>query len=665
VQVSSRSGSNDPASWLRFDILAVRAWLRANGAVMERLSRRVCHGFYDGRNLASHRRTHGATPVLFAIPPMSDVNGALPHPGVRVLQTILRHDGVGCEVINYNLPVNHPRDSFDHLIRAIGELGVEILGVSTYSQAIRNTLDGLKRVKAAHPHLKLVLGGPHPTESYLSLMGVSFIDYVCRGEAEESFPALVRELLAGRAPAPGSIPGVYQYDRATETVSGVPASFIELDGFDSKQLLRYHFSSDEFKQMRLYRGCHGTAGAKYWPVALVRGCPYDCSFCAAYQMSGKKLRYRKVEHVVDDLEFYLREYGRRHFSFIDDAFTEHYEYVAELCREIERRGLQIYWTTDNGIRYETLGRGKRLDKYMKNTGIETVDELIDLMVRAGWRGTAVGIESGSLRVRRDLVRKGGVQLSNEEIIDNLQNVKRVARRRRVYFYVNGFMMAGFFRLPLKHGKTVAAETAEEMEATRRFTMAMRDQGAIDMMNLSMVIPLPGTDTWDCLDIREKLRVLLGRVPGDHPEAPALESIRQRVLERFGDDLDATRYTEAPEAEFWREVYRLSDEAQVLVMQSFDAFNADEAHTIDLGRPSQEALWHYRESVVTEFYAGFRMKLRMLKHVVLRSRSLQDISAYLTLMARKYDPAGKHRPGADDARRSVNEPLPGAVSTAPR
>jgi radical SAM superfamily enzyme YgiQ (UPF0313 family) len=659
------SGTPESASWLRVDILAVRAWLRANGILTEALSKRICHGFYDGRNLANHRRDHGAVPVLFAIPPMSDVNGALPHPGVRVLQTILRHDGVRCEVINYNLPVIHPRDPFEHLIRAIDELGVEILGVSTYSQAIRNTLDGLKRIRAAHPKLKLVLGGPHPTESYLSLMGVSFIDYVCRGEAEESFPALVRELLAGRTPAPASIPGVYQYDRDNDKVTGVPASFIDVEKFDSKQLLRYEFSDDERKQMRLYRGCHGTAGAEYWPVALVRGCPYDCSFCAAYQMSGKKLRYRKVEHVVDDLEFYLRAYGRRHFSFIDDAFTEQYEYVAKLCQEIERRDLRIYWTTDNGIRYETLGRGKRLGKYMKTAGIETVDELIDLMIRAGWRGTAVGIESGSERVRRDLVRKGGVQLTNEEIIDNLKNVKRVARKRRAYFYVNGFMMAGFFRLPLKHGRTVPAETAEEMEATRRFTMEMRDRGAIDMMNLSMVIPLPGTDTWDCLDIREKLRVLLGRVSANHPEAEALEAIRQRVLDRFGDDLDATRYTEEPEAEFWHQVYRLSDDAQVEVMQSFDAFNADEAHTIDLGRPSKESLWHYREAVVGEFYAGLRMKLRMLKHVVLRSRSLQDIAAYLTLMARKYDPAAKKLPGVDSASGRVDESLPRAVSTAPR
>jgi radical SAM superfamily enzyme YgiQ (UPF0313 family) len=168
------------------------------------------------------------------------------------------------------------------------------------------------------PDLHIVLGGPHPTESYLSVMGVGFVDCVCRGEAEESFPALVRTLLSGRSPEPDEIPGVYFL--RDQRVRGVPTSFIDLDKFDRNQLLRYDLSPDEPRQLRLYRGAHGMAGAEYWPIALVRGCPYDCTFCGAFQMSGKRLRYRRVDRVVDDLEFYAKAYDQRHFSFIDDGY---------------------------------------------------------------------------------------------------------------------------------------------------------------------------------------------------------------------------------------------------------------------------------------------------------------------------------------------------------
>ncbi len=506
-------------------------------------------------------------------------------------------------------------------------------------------MEGLQLVKRACPDVKIVLGGPHPTEAYLSLMGVSFIEYVCRGESEESFPSLVRALLDDRTPEPGSIPGVYRLDRETRTVEGRPAGFIDLGKFDERDLLRYRFRAEEIKQQRLFRGAHGTAGANYWPIALVRGCPYDCTFCAAYQMSGKKLRYRAVNKVVDDMQYYLDAYGCRHFSFIDDAFTQHYEYVADLCREIVRRELKIRWTTDNGIRYETLGGGKLLANVIKKTEIEDHDELTRLMIRAGWRGTAIEIESGSPRVRKDLVRKGGSQLTNETILDNLQTLKRVAAEEGVYLYVNGFLMAGFPELPLQSGKRVEAETEVELEETRRFAIELRDSRAIDMMNLSIVIPLPATDIWDCLTVEEKIGVLVKSVPVNHPDRPAVRAIVERVVGRYRDDLDATRYKEDPEAEFWREVWTLSDETQILITQSYDDFNADSAHNIDLKRHDSTSLWKYREDVVEEFYRPLAMKFKMLRHVYHRSHSLQDALAYLTLMFRKYEPQAKQRSAA--------------------
>jgi radical SAM superfamily enzyme YgiQ (UPF0313 family) len=626
------------------ETLLARTWVRSYDSVTGALSRRVCYGLYDGNRLEEYRRRWGDVPVLFGIPPMSDVNGPLPHPGVRILQRILRHHGVRCEVLNYNLPCLDPREPFEHLIRAIRALGVRVLGVSTYSQAIRNTLEGLLRIREACPDLKIVLGGPHPTESYLSVMGVGFIDYVCRGEAEESFPALVKMLLAGRKPQPEEIPGVYFLDRHEHRVRGVPAPFIDLEPLDRDRLLRYDFSPDELRQLRLYRGAHGTAGAMYWPIALVRGCPYDCTFCGAFQMSGKKLRYRRVDRVVDDLEFYSREYGQRHFSFIDDAFTQHYEYVIELCDEILKRNLKVYWTTDNGIRYETLGGGKLVESCLKKRKLADIDALIATMIQAGWRGTAIGIESGSPRVRLDLVRKGGVQLSNEQIIENLKRLKRVSKREGVYFYINGFLMAGFPELPLPNGQIVPPETEGEMESTRDFALRLRDAGAIDMMNLSMVIPLPGTDMWESLTIRQKMKVLLSAVPRGDSEASEIRNIERRVLDRF-PDVEGTRYKEGPEAYFWEEAYRLSNRAQILIMQSYDAFNADLAQTIELKRPAPEWLWKYRERVVGEFYGGIRVKLRMLKHVVRRSGSFHDVAAYLTLMGRKYDTSSKKRPVA--------------------
>ena len=164
------------------------------------------------------------------------------------------------------------------------------------------------------------------------------------------------------------------------------------------------------------------------------------------------------------------------------------------------------------------------------------------------------------------------------------------------------------------------------------------------MGISMVIPLPGTDMWEALTIRQKLQVLLNRVPPASPQTASIREIERRILEQFPDE-DKTRYHEEPEKRFWEAVYRLPWAAQILIMESYDAFNADAAQTIKMERPDAEALWHYREQMVDEFYAGLGMKMKMVAHVVRRSRSLHDVAAYMTLMGRKFDPATKTRPRA--------------------
>jgi hypothetical protein len=113
------------------------------------------------------------------------------------------------------------------------------------------------------------------------------------------------------------------------------------------------------------------------------------------------------------------------------------------------------------------------------------------------------------------------------------------------------------------------------------------------MGISMVIPLPGTDMWEALTIRQKLQVLLNRVPAEAPGAAAIREIERHILEQYPNE-EATRYHEEPEKRFWEAVYRLPWAAQIRVMQSYDAFNADAAQTIQMERPDAELLWRYRE-----------------------------------------------------------------------
>src|SRR5262249_12698268 len=104
---------------------------------------------------------------------------------------------------------------------------------STFEQNIAS-LALAKRVKAAHPGTAVVFGGANwEAEMGLELhRQFPFVDYVCSGEAEESFPALVGRVLAGRPVGPPGppVPGVV-YREAGRSVSAGPAPLgRDLDG---------------------------------------------------------------------------------------------------------------------------------------------------------------------------------------------------------------------------------------------------------------------------------------------------------------------------------------------------------------------------------------------------------------------------------------------------
>jgi hypothetical protein len=130
-------------------------------------------------------------------------------------------------------------------------------------------------------------------------MGVGFIDYVCRGEAE-SFPALASCCL-GREPQPERFPAS-TFRQASGRVCGAPASFIDVDSSTRRSAAPTF--ADELRQQRL-SAAHGTAGAEPTDRARAQLSP-TVAFCGAFQMSGKA-PLPPVNRVVDDLSSIQRE----------------------------------------------------------------------------------------------------------------------------------------------------------------------------------------------------------------------------------------------------------------------------------------------------------------------------------------------------------------------
>ena len=82
----------------------------------------------------------------------------------------------------------------------------------------------------------------------------------------------------------------------------------------------------------------------------MRGCPFNCKFCASHVYNGKKIRKRDPKKVAAEIKKYTEE-GIRDFLFWAEFLTLDFNYLKELLDEFEREDLigKIRWVTNSRV----------------------------------------------------------------------------------------------------------------------------------------------------------------------------------------------------------------------------------------------------------------------------------------------------------------------------
>ncbi len=161
------------------------------------------------------------------------------------------------------------------------------------------------------------------------------------------------------------------------------------------------------------------------PVQFSRGCPFDCEFCDIVVMNGRVPRTKKPEQVIAELEV-LRRAGWRDMVFIvDDNFIGNKKRVRELL------GALVEWRerTRPDIGFLTEASVNLADQ----------DDLLELMVRAGFKKVFVGLETP---VTESLEECHKVQNSKRDLADAVRVIQGAGLE------VMGGFIVGFDNDPL-------------------------------------------------------------------------------------------------------------------------------------------------------------------------------------------------------------------------
>ena len=326
----------------------------------------------------------------------SSVKWAASHPqlGILSLAAVLQNRGDDFRIVNLNRvycdysKAGGDADPDDFAEAAALEIGVQVADVYGFSSICSSyplTLRIARALKAIRPASAILLGGPQASVVDVhTLAAFPFIDFVLRGEAERSLPALIDQL-TGELRL-DQVPGL-TYRVGTQPRRNDDAKSIEnLDDLPSPA---YHLTGE-------------LQGATMAALELGRGCPYACTFCSTNDFFRRNFRLRSPQRLLLDMRWIAKEYGIREFDLVHDMFTIDRRRVAAFCQAMIESGEHFTWSC--------------------SARTDCVDgELLEMMARGGCGGIFYGVEVGSPRMQK-IINKNLDPQRAKDVIDDTERL---------------------------------------------------------------------------------------------------------------------------------------------------------------------------------------------------------------------------------------------------
>ena len=371
--------------------------------------------------------------------------------GPAFLAATLREHGHAAELLR--VPLDMPVDTLAGLVR---RADAQLLGVSLTSRQWLRAREVMGALRDRLPALPVIAGGLHPTFAPEAVLATPGFDYVCLGEGELAIVELADRLQQQGPGAPVADIANIQSRGAARPALRPPVESLDALPFMARDLLDEH---------------HGVRH-----MVTQRGCPFPCTYCGARQLADLYAggyadygRRRSQADVLAELE-HLRASGPLSYViFLDDTFTLQHAWIAEFCRLYAERF---------AIPFSVHARA------------ETVNQkLIEQLAAAGCKHIVFGVESGSERLRREVMQR---HVSNQR----LREVFRWSRAAGLIATANYIIGS-------------PGETADDIE----MTLALHEELEPYDFGCFVFYPYPGTALHRTCKER-------GYLPEDFDELPA-------------------------------------------------------------------------------------------------------------------------------------------------
>jgi anaerobic magnesium-protoporphyrin IX monomethyl ester cyclase len=330
----------------------------------------------------------------------------------------------------------------------------DVVLITTLSiEYYRQCHEAVAIAKRACPNCKVIVGGVYPTVMKNEVLEKDDkIDYIFLGHAEERLDKFLSFIFESDKAAAESFAGIGYRDHSNGRIVINPVgSYI----FQIKEQVKPDYSKTDMNHYINNSSNHYQMNSDepYTTLVSSYGCPYNCVFCASRTISGKGIAYRKVEDVLEEIDYLKSHYNVKSFIFMDDSMLTDRKRGERLLNELADKKYNIKF------------------KLVNIAAWDCTDAMLELLKKAGCTQITVSVESGSQRVLKEIIRKP-LKL---EIIPGI--VKK-CRELNIDMGVN-FIIG----LP--------GETWDEI----RQTVAYAEKCDFDLVHFHVATPLPETDLY--------------------------------------------------------------------------------------------------------------------------------------------------------------------------
>lgn len=392
--------------------------------------------------------------------------------GLMTISSYLTSNDEENEILDYK-GVSE-KEAFNKIKEKILKEKPRLIGLTCLVSEVGVVKDICDFVKENSKESIIIIGGPHPTicPQHFVDMAVKF-DYLVVGEGEYTFCELVKTIKSdGRIEGIKGIAykkgGMLHFNKPRELIQNLDE--LPMPAYD-KVDMEYYCRPNVWAIRPIYLSSFN--------LFTSRGCPYNCNFCVAHTIFGRRVRYMSPEKVVEHIEDVVKKYKVDALYFADESFTISKQRIYDIFNLLKKKDIKILWGCETRVNL----LDEELLRFMKKNGCIQID---------------FGIESGSEKMLKIM--------NKQTTLNEIKKIGNICRKIRLRHLAN--MMVN---LP--------GETLEDIEQSLNLVKEMKYSivlwntytpfpgsnfgGNLDIDDLDLLLQYPSKTTFDLLERKYK------------------------------------------------------------------------------------------------------------------------------------------------------------------